>query len=134
MAWGRASWLKGRRRGCARRTEGKGFEPPSAQRTQRITQRQSVNGAWRRLRVPPVGDLGRMMAIHLRGLCDLRDLCGGNLFGDPENAGGGVDAESSTMRRETRFNLPRGAIFGYHRARFEESSGECRLIMVNSNS
>ena len=56
----------------------------------------------------------------LRGLCG---LCGGNLFGDPENAGGGVDAESSTMRRETRFNLPRGAIFGYHRARFGESSG-----------
>ena len=29
---------------------------------------------------------------------------------------------------ETRFNFTRGAIFGYHRAQFEESSGECRLI------
>ncbi len=41
--------------------------------------------------------------------------------------GGGLDAEFSTIRPETRFNLPRGAIFGYHRAQSEESSGECRI-------
>ncbi len=30
--------------------------------------------------------------------------------------GGKLDAEPSTIGPEARFNLPRGAIFGYHRA------------------
>ncbi len=34
--------------------------------------------------------------------------------------GGGLDTESSIIRPETRFNVPRGAIFGYHGAQFEE--------------
>ncbi len=42
--------------------------------------------------------------------------------------GGGLDAESFTMRPKSRCNLPRGAICGYHQAQFEESSGKCRLI------
>ena len=36
-----------------------------------------------------------------------------------------AQAESFTIRPETRFNLPRGAIFRYHRAQFEEASGKC---------
>ena len=40
---------------------------------------------------------------------------------------GGLDAKSSTIRPETRFNLFRDAIFGYHRAQFEGSSEECRV-------
>lgn len=32
-----------------------------------------------------------------------------------QTVGSGLDAESSTIRPEIHFNLPRGAIFGYHR-------------------
>ncbi len=42
--------------------------------------------------------------------------------------GGGLDAEASTIRPETRFNVPRGATFGYHRGRFWEAFWECRLV------
>ena len=63
-----------------------------------------------------------------------RGVSGYRKIGIDPAAGGGVDAESSAMRPETRFNLLRGAIFGYRRARFGESSGECRLTIVNSNS
>ena len=41
--------------------------------------------------------------------------------------GGSLDAEPSTIRPETRFDLSLGTIFGYLRFQFEESSGECRL-------
>jgi hypothetical protein len=41
--------------------------------------------------------------------------------------GGCLEAESSNMRPEIRFNLRRGTIFGYHLAQFEEASGECRF-------
>ena len=42
--------------------------------------------------------------------------------------GRGPDAESSTRRAEAHFNLPRGAIFGYHRGLVERASGESRMM------
>ena len=36
-------------------------------------------------------------------------------------------ADPSTLGPEIRFELPRGAVFGYHRARFEEPAG-CSLL------
>jgi len=46
--------------------------------------------------------------------------------------GGGLDTESSSIPPETRIILPRGTIFGYHRARFEASFWECGLIGRNT--
>ncbi len=44
-------------------------------------------------------------------------------------ARGRLDAETPNRRQNGGFpfNLPQGAIFGYHRGQFEESSGECRF-------
>jgi hypothetical protein len=44
--------------------------------------------------------------------------------------GGGLDAESRAVGWETRFNVPRGAIFDYHRAQFEAFPRECRLRLT----
>jgi hypothetical protein len=49
------------------------------------------------------------------------------------NTGHSKDAGPIT-RPETRFNVPRGAILGYHQAQFEESSGEYRMSSEIRNS
>ena len=44
---------------------------------------------------------------------------------------GGLISLNLRVVWECRFNILRGAIFGYHRAHFEESSGKCRSIHLN---